>query len=69
MKMLGIILIIVGVIALGFQAISFTRKEKVIDAGPIEITADQKETIPLPPILGAVALIAGIVLVVRTKGG
>jgi uncharacterized membrane protein HdeD (DUF308 family) len=62
MKIAGIILIIVGVIALIFGGISYTTKEKVLDLGPIEATAEKEKRIPLPPILGAVALIAGVVL-------
>lgn len=62
MKIAGIILIIVGVIALIFGGISYTTKEKVLDLGPIEATAEKEKRIPLPPILDAVALIAGVVL-------
>jgi uncharacterized membrane protein HdeD (DUF308 family) len=61
-KVIGIILIVLGIVALVFGGISYTKKEKVIDLGPIEATAEEKKTIPLPPILGAVSLIGGIVL-------
>ena len=64
LKIVGIILIILGVVALVFQGITYTTREKVIDLGPIEATAEQKKTIPLPPILGAIALVGGIVLLV-----
>jgi hypothetical protein len=60
---IGIILIVLAVIAFGFQGITYTKREKVLDIGPIEATAEKKETIPLPPILGAVALIGGVALV------
>jgi drug/metabolite transporter (DMT)-like permease len=59
----GIVLIVVGVIGLAMGGFSFTRKEKVIDLGPIEATADKKESVPIPPVLGAVALISGVVLI------
>jgi hypothetical protein len=59
----GIVLIVLGVIGLAVGGFSFTRKEKVIDLGPIEATADKKESVPIPPVLGAVALISGVVLV------
>jgi len=59
----GIVLIVVGVIGLAVGGFSFTRKEKVIDLGPIEATADKKESVAIPPVLGAVALISGVVLV------
>jgi hypothetical protein len=61
--LIGIILIILAVIAFSFQGITYTKREKVLEIGPIEATAEKKETIPLPPILGAAALIGGIALV------
>jgi hypothetical protein len=60
--LLGIILIIVGVIAFAYQGITYTTREKVVDFGPIQVTADKTKTLPLPPIVGAVALVGGIVL-------
>ncbi|HLA74964.1 MAG TPA: DUF3185 domain-containing protein [Gammaproteobacteria bacterium] len=62
--MIGIILIVLGVVALAYQGITYTTREKVIDIGPLEATADTEKTIPLPPVLGALALVGGIVLVV-----
>jgi uncharacterized membrane protein YidH (DUF202 family) len=64
LKIIGIILIIIGIVALIFGGITYTKKEKVIDLGPIEATAKREKTIPLPPILGAVALIGGVILLV-----
>jgi uncharacterized membrane protein len=61
--LIGIILIILAVIAFSFQGITYTKREKVLEIGPIEATAEKRETIPLPPVLGAVALIGGIALV------
>jgi hypothetical protein len=66
MKLLGIVLIVLGVIGLVYGGISYTRREKVIDVGPLEVTTEEKETIPLPPILGAAALLGGIALVVAS---
>jgi hypothetical protein len=60
---LGILLIVVGIFALAYQGISYTKHEKVVDLGPIHATKDTTETIPLPPILGGLALVGGIVLV------
>jgi hypothetical protein len=60
---LGIILIILGIFALAYQGISYTKREKVVDLGPIHATKDTTETIPLPPVLGGLALVGGIVLV------
>jgi hypothetical protein len=64
MKIAAIILIIVGVISLGYGGITYTSRETVLDIGPIEATAERQRTVPLPPIIGGVALIAGIGLLV-----
>lgn len=64
MKIVGIILIVLGVIALAYGGISYTREEEILDVGPIEATAERRETIPLPPILGGLALAGGIVLLI-----
>jgi hypothetical protein len=60
----GIILIIIGVIAFALGGISYTKREKVIDAGPLQVSADKEKTIPLPPVLGGICLVGGIVLVI-----
>jgi len=65
--LLGIILIAVGIIAFTYQGITYTTREKVVDLGPIQMTADKTKTLPLPPILGAIALVGGIVLLVVGK--
>ena len=64
MRIAAIVLIVFGVIALAYGGISYTREKKVIDIGPIEATARTRETIPLPPVLGAAAIIGGIVMLV-----
>lgn len=60
---LGIILIVLGIFALAYQGISYTKREKVVDLGPIHATKDTTKTIPLPPVLGGLALVGGIVLI------
>ena len=62
--LIGIILIVIGIIAFGYQGISYTSREKVIDMGPIQVSADKTRTLPLPPIVGGIALVGGIVLLV-----
>ena len=62
--LVGIILIILGVLALAYQGITYTTREKVIDLGPLQASVDKKKSIPLPPIVGAVALAGGVVLVI-----
>ena len=64
MKLAAIVLIVLGVIALAYGGISYTREKKVIDIGPIEATAKTRETIPLPPVLGAAASVGGIAMLV-----
>jgi len=61
---IAIILIALGIAALAYQGITYTTREKVVDIGPIHMTAEKTKTIPLPPILGAIALVGGIVLLV-----
>jgi len=62
--MLGILLAVVGVLALVYQGFSYTRQEKVLDIGPIHATADTREHVPLPPIVGGLALVSGAILLV-----
>lgn len=61
------ILITVGVIALVYQGISWTTREKAVDLGPIEITAEKSHRIPLPPIIGGVALALGLLMLVSSR--
>jgi hypothetical protein len=61
---IGIGLIVIGVVALIYQGITYTTREKVLEVGPVEVTAERRKTIPLPPVLGGLALAGGIVLVV-----
>lgn len=58
----GILLIVLGVIALAYQGITYTTQKKVIDVGPIHATKDEHKTIPLPPIVGGIALVGGVAL-------
>jgi len=68
--LLGVILIIVGVVAFAYQGITYTTREKVVDVGPVHMSADKTRTIPLTPIVGAIALAGGIaLLVVGSKKG
>jgi hypothetical protein len=60
----GIILIVIGIASFAYQGITYTTREKVVDIGPIQVTADRTKTLPLPPIVGGIALVGGIVLLV-----
>jgi hypothetical protein len=59
----GIFLIILGVLVFAYQGVTYTKREKIVDIGPIEATHETRKTIPLPPILGGLALAGGIALV------
>lgn len=58
----GLVLLLLGVISLAYQGITYTTHKKVVDIGPIQATKEEKQTIPLPPILGGLALAGGVVL-------
>jgi hypothetical protein len=64
LTILGVVLIVLGVLALAYQGITYTTRETVLDVGPIEATAERERTIPLPPVLGAVAVAAGVIVLV-----
>jgi uncharacterized membrane protein len=63
---IGIVLIVVGLVSLAYQGISYTSRVTVVDIGPIKATADKQKTIPLPPILGGIALAGGVALLLGT---
>jgi uncharacterized membrane protein HdeD (DUF308 family) len=63
MRIVGIVLIVIGIIALAYQGISYTTHKKVLDIGPIQATKEEHHTLPLPPIIGVVALIGGVVII------
>jgi len=58
----AIILIALGVVSFAYQGISYTTREKAVDLGPIQVTTEKTKTIPLPPIVGGLALVGGVVL-------
>jgi hypothetical protein len=64
MKLVGIVLIVLGIAALAYQGFTYTSRETVIDIGPIKATADRQKTVPLPPLVGIAVLAGGIVLLV-----
>lgn len=61
-KILAIALIAIGIIAFAYQGISYTSRDNVVDLGPLHVTAERSHTLPLPPIVGAIALAGGIAL-------
>ncbi len=62
--MLGIALILLGFVAFAYQGITYTTQNKIIDIGPLQATVDKKETIPLPPVAGGLALAGGVALLI-----
>lgn len=69
LRIVALALIVLGVVALAYQGITYTKREKVLEVGPITATKESKETIPLPPILGGLALVGGVVLLVASARG
>jgi hypothetical protein len=66
---IGIVLIILGIVSLGYQGITYTTHKKVVDIGPIEATKKENKTIPLPPILGVISLVGGVVVLAAGRRG
>ena len=56
----GLLFVVLGIVALSYNRITYTTKEKIVDIGPFSATAEREKSIPLPPILGGLALVAGI---------
>lgn len=67
LSIVGILLIVLGIAVFAYQGITYTTQEKVVDLGPLQVTAEKTRTIPLPPVMGAIALVGGIVLLVIAK--
>ncbi len=66
-KILGIVLIIVGLVGLAYGGLTYTSRETIVNIGPIHATREKTHNLPLPPIAGALALLGGIALVVTSK--
>jgi len=64
---IGIVLIVAGALALVYQGITYDRDRTVLEVGPISATAETQETIPIPPILGGLAIAGGVVLLVMSR--
>ncbi len=64
---IGVALIVVGGIILAVGGISWTQEETVLDVGPLQVTAEERESLPLPPLVGGVVLAAGVVLLLAGR--
>lgn len=67
MKLFAISLIVLGAVMLIWTGFTYTKKEKVIDAGPIEVSADKQHTVNWPPYAGGILILGGVVLLVKLK--
>ena len=65
LKVAGILLVVLGIVGLAYGGLSWTSRDTIVDAGPIEITADKTERLPLPPLAGGLLLVAGVVLILK----
>jgi drug/metabolite transporter (DMT)-like permease len=66
-SLVGIVLIVLGILALAYQGFTYTVPKKAVDVGPVHVTKDEKHTVPLPPVLGALSLIGGIAVLVMGR--
>lgn len=66
-RTIGIILMVLGVVLLIWTGFTYTKKEKVIDAGPIQVSADREKTVNWPPYAGGIVLIAGVIVFIGSK--
>jgi hypothetical protein len=59
----GAVLILIGVLALAYQGFTYTKREKVLEIGPLQATTETEKTIPVPPLVGGLAIVSGVALV------
>jgi hypothetical protein len=68
-SLVGIVLIVLGLVALVYQGYTYKTRETIVNIGPVHATAEREHTVPLPPIVGIVSVVAGVVLVVAGRRG
>ena len=66
MRIIGFVLIVIGLIGLIYGGVTWTQREQLVDLGPFQVTTQERETLPVPPIIGAVCLTGGVLLVVAS---
>jgi hypothetical protein len=59
MRVIAILLIVLGILALGYQGFTYVTRDTVVDAGPVQVTAEREKTVWIPPVVGGAAVIAG----------
>lgn len=67
MKALALVLIVLGALAIAYQGFTYVTRDKVVDIGPLEVTAEKQKTVFLPPVLGAVVLFSGVALLLTSS--
>jgi len=67
MKTIGFLLIAIGIVALVYGGISYSRQRTVVDLGPIKATTTERHTVPLSPIVGGVAVVGGLLLLIMPR--
>lgn len=67
MRLFAIIMIVVGALILGYGGFSYVTQDRVVDAGPVQVTAEREKTVWIPPVIGGVAVIAGLVMLASGK--
>jgi hypothetical protein len=63
MRIVGIILVVLGALGLGYQGFTYVTTEKVVDIGPVEVSREKENTVPIPPVVGGIALVSGLLLI------
>jgi hypothetical protein len=63
MRVVGIVLVVLGALALGYGGFTYVQRENVVDAGPVQITADRQKTVWIPPVVGGIAVVTGLMLI------
>ncbi len=67
MRAIAVVLVVIGLVGLVYGGISWTRRERVVDLGPVEVTQEKHQTIPLPPLVGGICLAAGVLLLFGSR--
>ncbi|ATP56019.1 hypothetical protein CPT03_05875 [Pedobacter ginsengisoli] len=66
-KTIALVMIILGVVMLIWTGFTYTKKEKIIDAGPIQVSADKEKSVNWPPYVGGIILVAGVAILLTSK--
>lgn len=66
-RIIGIIILVIGIAMLIWTGFTYTKKEKIVDAGPIQISADKQHTVNWPPYVGGILVIGGIIIIATAK--